>query len=75
MMLCVVLSNILLLQGTCEKEAHIHQCPELMDGAVMALLLPLGAQTNWRGICRDRDTGRRPAWEVRDISEMQKLAD
>ena len=43
MSLAIVRSNILLLQSSHEKGARIQQRPELMDGAVMALLAP------WRG--------------------------
>ena len=43
MSLAIVRSNGLLLCGHQDKEALIHQKPELIDGAVMTLLAP------WRG--------------------------
>ena len=43
MSLAIVRSNSLLLRGPLYKGARIRQRPELMDGAVMALLAP------WRG--------------------------
>ena len=43
MSLAIVRSNSLLLRGPREKGARIWQQPELIDGAVMALLAP------WRG--------------------------
>ena len=41
--LAIVRSNSLNLCGPCDKELHIQQRPELIDGAVMELLAP------WRG--------------------------
>ena len=43
MSLAIVRSNGLLLRGPQDNEALIRQKPELMDGAVMALLAP------WQG--------------------------
>ena len=40
MSLAIVRSNSLLLRGSCDKGARIHQRPELTDGAVMSLLAP-----------------------------------
>ena len=36
----IVRSNTLLLQGTRDKEPYICQVPDLVDGAVVALLVP-----------------------------------
>ena len=43
MSLSILRSNTLLLRGSRDKEAQIRQRPDLVDGAVMALLAP------WRG--------------------------
>ena len=42
MSLSILRSNSLLLRGPRDKGARIRQRPELMDGAVMALLAPWG---------------------------------
>ena len=42
-LLVVVRSNTLLLRGSKEKEAYIHQRPDMADGEAMALIEP------WRG--------------------------
>ena len=38
MSLAIVRSNTLILRGTRDKEAHIRQMPDFIDGSVMALI-------------------------------------
>ena len=62
MSLVIVRSSSLLLHGTQDKEFHIRQRPELLDGAVKALIVPWRAyRAGWktRSTVRQVDSTRR----------------
>ena len=64
MSLAIVRSNSLLFCGPCDKVARIWQQPELMYGAVMALLAPCRVYT--KGILK----GRKGRDEVKNRDEV-----